>query len=210
MPIATATSASRIPSAPASPTTRSSITSCPKMIRYYLERGSDPAERADLPRLGEGRPRLTSSNTSPELVIKAANESGGYGMLDRPAGDESGVRRVPRNRCKQNPRNYIAQPIVPLSRAPAFCDDAMQGRHVDLRPYILYGEKVTIIPGGSDARGAARGFARGQFLARRRKQGHLGGGWRSGTSADETTTKIRSLTAMPQLCLAASPIPFIG
>ena len=48
---------------------------------------------------------------------------------------------------KKNPRNYIAQPVVPLSRAPAFCDNSMQGRHVDLRPFILYGEKVTIIPG---------------------------------------------------------------
>ena len=48
---------------------------------------------------------------------------------------------------RKQPRNYIAQPIVPLSRAPAFCEDAMEGRHLDLRPYILYGEKVTIIPG---------------------------------------------------------------
>ena len=52
-----------------------------------------------------------------------------------------------RQRVRENPRNYIAQPVVPLSRAPAYCDGKMEGRHVDLRPYILYGEKVRIIPG---------------------------------------------------------------
>ena len=49
----------------------------------------------------------------------------------------------------ENPRNYVAQPVVSLSRSPAFCDGgAIEGRHIDLRPYILYGEKITIIPGG--------------------------------------------------------------
>jgi uncharacterized circularly permuted ATP-grasp superfamily protein len=47
-----------------------------------------------------------------------------------------------------DPRNYIAQPVVSLSRSPSICDHSIEGRHVDLRPYILYGEKVTIIPGG--------------------------------------------------------------
>ena len=51
-------------------------------------------------------------------------------------------------RIRRDPRNYIAQPIVALSRSPSFCEDAMQGRHVDLRPYILDGEKITVIPGG--------------------------------------------------------------
>ena len=53
-----------------------------------------------------------------------------------------------REKVKKDPRNYIAQPVIPLSRLPSFCDSSIQGRHVDLRPYILYGEKVTIIPGG--------------------------------------------------------------
>ena len=79
--------------------------------------------------------------------MKSANESGGYGMLDRHAGDAGGAGGF-RERIRKDPRNYIAQPIVALSRSPSFCDDSMQGRHVDLRPYILYGEKVTIIPGG--------------------------------------------------------------
>ena len=51
-------------------------------------------------------------------------------------------------KIKSNPRNYIAQPIVALSRSPSFCDDSMEGRHIDLRPYILVGQKVKIIPGG--------------------------------------------------------------
>ena len=63
----------------------------------------------------------------------------------------------------------------------------MQGRHLDLRPFILYGEKVTIIPGGLDARGAPRRLARGEFLPRRRQQGHLGldaNEWREGGYSD--------------------------
>src|SRR5438046_10159864 len=52
-----------------------------------------------------------------------------------------------RERIRKEPRNYIAQPIVPLSRSPAFDDDVIRGRHVDLRPYILSGEKIKIIPG---------------------------------------------------------------
>jgi uncharacterized circularly permuted ATP-grasp superfamily protein len=57
-------------------------------------------------------------------------------------------REAFRQAIEKNPRNYIAQPVVQLSRSPSFCDDHFEGRHIDLRPYILYGEKVTIIPGG--------------------------------------------------------------
>src|SRR5438270_12345887 len=52
-----------------------------------------------------------------------------------------------RGRIRTEPRNYIAQPIIPLSRSPAFDEGVIRGRHVDLRPYILSGEKVKIIPG---------------------------------------------------------------
>jgi len=81
-----------------------------------------------------------------ELVIKAANESGGYGML---VGTQASKEELDdfRARLRKEPRNYIAQPVVSLSRAPSYCDDSMEGRHLDLRPYILYGEKVTIVPG---------------------------------------------------------------
>jgi hypothetical protein len=86
----------------------------------------------------------------PELVVKAVGESGGYGMLMGPSADKKTIEDF-RLRLIDDPRNYIAQPVIPLSRCPAF--DAVTGcmspRHVDLRPYCLYdGEKVTIVPGG--------------------------------------------------------------
>jgi uncharacterized circularly permuted ATP-grasp superfamily protein len=81
-----------------------------------------------------------------KLVVKAANESGGYGMLVGSHSSEA-EREEFRKRIQKEPRNYIAQPIVPLSRSPAFDDDVIRGRHVDLRPYILSGEKIKIIPG---------------------------------------------------------------
>jgi uncharacterized circularly permuted ATP-grasp superfamily protein len=82
----------------------------------------------------------------PELAVKAANESGGYGMLIGPQATREECEKY-RERIRQDPRNYIAQPVIPLSRSPSFCDGRMQPRHVDLRPYILYGEKVRIVPG---------------------------------------------------------------
>ena len=53
-----------------------------------------------------------------------------------------------RERIVADPRNYIAQPVISLSRSPTWCDGVMEGRHVDLRPYIIYGEEVRIVPGG--------------------------------------------------------------
>jgi len=82
-----------------------------------------------------------------KLVIKAANESGGYGMLIGPQATKEEVEKF-RGLIIANPRNYVAQPVVLLSRAPAFCDSTIEGRHIDLRPYILYGDKITIVPGG--------------------------------------------------------------
>lgn len=118
----------------------------PKMIRYYL--GEDPILE-NVPTYLASQPNDLSYILEhlPELVVKAANESGGYGML---IGSQASAaeREDFAARIKADPRNYIAQPIVALSRSPSFCDDSMRGRHVDLRPYILYGEKVTIIPGG--------------------------------------------------------------
>jgi uncharacterized circularly permuted ATP-grasp superfamily protein len=118
----------------------------PKMIRYYLS--EDPILPNVPTYLAAVKEDLSYIlDHIPELVIKAVNESGGYGMLIGPQATKAECERF-REKIRKNPRNYIAQPVVPLSRAPAFCDDSMQGRHVDLRPFILYGEKVTIIPGG--------------------------------------------------------------
>ena len=118
----------------------------PKMIRYYLS--EDPILPNVPTYLASVKEDLTYIlDHIPELVVKAVNESGGYGMLIGPQATKAECETF-REKVRKNPRNYIAQPVVPLSRAPAFCDDSMQGRHVDLRPFILYGEKVTIIPGG--------------------------------------------------------------
>ena len=83
----------------------------------------------------------------PVLVIKSANERGGYGMLIGPHATKGEHERF-RQAILRDPRNYIAQPVISLSRCPSYCDGKIEGRHVDLRPYILSGEKITIIPGG--------------------------------------------------------------
>ena len=118
----------------------------PKMIRYYLDQ--DPI-LANVPTYLAAQPDDLNYilDHLPELVVKAANESGGYGML---IGSQASAVELSdfAGRIQREPRNYIAQPIVAFSRSPSFCEDSIKGRHVDLRPYILSGEKVTIIPGG--------------------------------------------------------------
>jgi uncharacterized circularly permuted ATP-grasp superfamily protein len=81
------------------------------------------------------------------LVVKAVGESGGYGMLIGPH-STSAERESFRAKILSDPRNFIAQPTLSLSRAPCFIDDRIEPRHVDLRPYVLYGDRVTIVPGG--------------------------------------------------------------
>ncbi|MEI6847195.1 MAG: circularly permuted type 2 ATP-grasp protein [Chlorobiaceae bacterium] len=82
------------------------------------------------------------------LVVKAANESGGYGMLIGP--ESTAVEREKfAEKIVANPRNYIAQPTIPLSRHPSFFNDTELGAcHIDLRPYVLYGKSPSIVPGG--------------------------------------------------------------
>ncbi len=83
-----------------------------------------------------------------QLVVKAVGESGGYGMLVGPQSTEQ-QRSEFASKILDNPRNYIAQPTIQLSRVPTLVDDHFEGRHVDLRPYILYdGEDVFVLPGG--------------------------------------------------------------
>ena len=82
-----------------------------------------------------------------DLVIKAVNESGGYGMLIGPHSSQA-EREIFRDRIRANPRNYIAQPTLALSRHPTFMEDGMYGCHIDLRPYTLFGDKVSVVPGG--------------------------------------------------------------
>ena len=82
-----------------------------------------------------------------QLVVKAANESGGYGMLVGPHSTREMIEEF-RVKILENPRNYIAQPTLALSRVPTICGDFLEGRHVDLRPYILQGKEIFVLPGG--------------------------------------------------------------
>ena len=118
----------------------------PDMIKYYLD------EDAILPNVPtylcwRDTDRSHVLENLQNLVVKAANESGGYGML---IGNQSTAKEREEfaQLIKSNPREYIAQPIISLSRHPTFCEEGIEGRHIDLRPFILYGEDVEIVPGG--------------------------------------------------------------
>lgn len=118
----------------------------PKIIKYYMN--EDPVlpnvptyvcwENNDL--------SYVLKNIS-KLVVKPANESGGYGIVIGPHSTKKELEECAK-RIKDNPRNFIAQPTISLSRAPIFVNDHFEGRHVDLRPYILYGEDIYVLPGG--------------------------------------------------------------
>jgi uncharacterized circularly permuted ATP-grasp superfamily protein len=118
----------------------------PKIIRYYL--GEDPVlNNVETFQMSDAASRQHVLGRLEEFVVKAVGESGGYGMLIGPQSTVS-EREEFRRRVEADPRNYIAQPTILLSRAPCIADGTVQPRHVDLRPYILFGEKVTIVPGG--------------------------------------------------------------
>jgi uncharacterized circularly permuted ATP-grasp superfamily protein len=82
-----------------------------------------------------------------KFVVKPANESGGYGILIGPQASKAELEDF-RARILSRPREYIAQPMLGLSRVPTIVDDAICGRHVDLRPYVLYGDDIYVLPGG--------------------------------------------------------------
>ena len=118
----------------------------PKIIKYYLDQ--DPILQnvptyicAEQPEMDHVLANLDT------MVVKAANESGGYGMLIGPHATQA-EREDFGNKIRQDPRNYIGQPTLSLSRVPTIIDGEFKGRHVDLRPYILYGESIYVIPGG--------------------------------------------------------------
>ncbi|HZZ56965.1 MAG TPA: circularly permuted type 2 ATP-grasp protein, partial [Opitutaceae bacterium] len=81
------------------------------------------------------------------LVVKSANEAGGYGMLIGPASTREEIESF-RAKVAAQPRNFIAQPPIMLSRSPTWCEEGLEGRHIDLRPYILSGARTTVTPGG--------------------------------------------------------------
>ena len=119
----------------------------PQMIRFYLN------EEQILPNVPtyvcfrEDDRRYVLEHMD-ELVIKAASESGGYGILIGPHATQE-QRQDFATQIKANPRNFVAQPTLSLSRAPTMIGDSLEGRHVDLRPYILCGrDDVWVLPGG--------------------------------------------------------------
>ena len=119
----------------------------PKMIKYYLD------QEPILPNVptylaSEEKDFAYIMENLGKLVVKAANESGGYGMLMGPKSTREEIEKF-RDLIKADPRNYIAQPMISLSTHPTRQDDGtFEGRHIDLRPFALYGEKVVIVPGG--------------------------------------------------------------
>jgi uncharacterized circularly permuted ATP-grasp superfamily protein len=118
----------------------------PEMIRYYLS--EEPILQNVPTYLGcRDRDRTYMLEHLDELVVKCANESGGYGMLIGPHASVA-ERDEFAQRIRAQPRNYIAQPTLALSRHPTYVDGLLEGCHVDLRPYVLCGERITIVPGG--------------------------------------------------------------
>ncbi|WP_395738382.1 circularly permuted type 2 ATP-grasp protein [Prosthecobacter sp.] len=118
----------------------------PQMIKYYLDQ--DPILPNVPTHLGVDEKECAYIlDNLDKLVVKAVNESGGYGMLMGPHASKK-ERAEFAERIKKNPRNYIAQPVLQLSRHPVFVDDHFEGRHIDLRPYVLCGDRVRVVPGG--------------------------------------------------------------
>ncbi|MGE0483615.1 MAG: circularly permuted type 2 ATP-grasp protein [Gammaproteobacteria bacterium] len=118
----------------------------PDLIRYYL--GEEPIiPNVHTWRCGEKASRDHVLKNLEKLVVKPANESGGYGMLIGPAASER-ERRAFARRIRANPRNYVAQPLISLSTCPAVCPGGIEPRHVDLRPFILQGGRHYVTPGG--------------------------------------------------------------
>jgi uncharacterized circularly permuted ATP-grasp superfamily protein len=118
----------------------------PQMIRYYLD---EDQILPNVPTYFCEDPKQQDYVLShlDELVVKATNASGGYGMLIGPQSTEAD-RILFAEKIKTNPRNYIAQPTLCLSRVPTLIDSEFEGCHVDLRPFILYGKEIYVNPGG--------------------------------------------------------------
>jgi uncharacterized circularly permuted ATP-grasp superfamily protein len=118
----------------------------PKMIKFYLDEEPIMPNVETYLTMFEKDRNYVLENIS-NLVVKSANESGGYGMLIGPHATKEEHEKF-RQAIIKDPRNYIAQPVISLSRSPSYCEEGIEGRHIDFRPYILSGEKTTIIPGG--------------------------------------------------------------
>ena len=119
----------------------------PEIIEYYLDQ-SPILKNVTTYLAWRKEDRAYILNNLDSLVVKSANESGGYGMLMGPSATKKEKAEFAK-KIKSEPRNFIAQPVISLSRHPTICEDlSIEGRHVDLRPFVLYGDQIEIIPGG--------------------------------------------------------------
>ena len=118
----------------------------PEIIRYYL--GEAPI-LASVPtyQMTDHQDRAYVLDNMETMVIKAVAESGGYGMLMGPSSTTSQRAEFAR-KIEENPRNYIAQPVIQLSRHICYLDGELESRHLDLRPFIIYGSDIEVVPGG--------------------------------------------------------------
>ena len=118
----------------------------PDLIRYYL--GEEPIlQNCDTYLLWDDDQRQEVLRRLDQLVVKPVAESGGYGICIGPMASDAELAEV-EAAVRANPRGYIAQEVVSLSRHPTFIDDHISGRHVDLRPFVLSGETTEVVPGG--------------------------------------------------------------
>jgi uncharacterized circularly permuted ATP-grasp superfamily protein len=118
----------------------------PEMIRFYL--GEEPI----LPNVetylsADPKDMTFILENLPKLVVKSVNEAGGYGMLVGPHSTKEQIEEF-RAKVIANPRNFVAQPTIGLSTCPAVCEGRIEPRHIDLRPYVLNGSSIRIMPGG--------------------------------------------------------------
>ena len=118
----------------------------PEMVRFYL--GEEPILK-NVPTWQCRRPDDLAHVLAhlPELVVKEVHGAGGYGMLVGPTASREEIEAF-RAVLKANPGNYIAQPTLSLSSCPTFVDEGVAPRHIDLRPCVLVGREVRIVPGG--------------------------------------------------------------
>jgi uncharacterized circularly permuted ATP-grasp superfamily protein len=118
----------------------------PQIIRFYL---SEEPLLANVPTLVLARAdeRAQALARLPELVVKECHGAGGYGMLIGPAATASELEAF-RARILAAPERYVAQPTLALSTCPTFVAGGLAPRHIDLRPYVLSGKGVTVVPGG--------------------------------------------------------------
>ncbi len=118
----------------------------PKMIRFYC--GEEPI-LSNVPTWELSKPEDLKYVLAhlPELVVKEVHGSGGYGMLVGPTATTEEISLF-RDKLITNPANYIAQPTLALSTCPTFVESGIAPRHIDLRPYVLSGKDITMVPGG--------------------------------------------------------------